>query len=110
MRVVLTSDVVETKMTALFYLLGVFCNDDAQSPMSDFSRFCSATASTEDLIAALELPEADRADCDSWQISPDQWRSGIRQALYQHIVEAIRSEASDGDLPNTPIHERPGQC
>jgi hypothetical protein len=110
MRVVQTSDIAETKRAALLYLLACFCNDGISLPLSDFARFCSATASTEDLVAALELSEADRADCESWQISPEQWHYGLRQALYQHIVEAIHSERGEYEIPETIIHGRPGQC
>lgn len=110
MQVGCKSDIGETKRAALLYLLACFCNDGVGLPLTDFARFYSATASTEDLVAALELSEADRADCESWQISPEQWYSGLRQALYQHIVEAIHSETGEYEIPEAAIHVKPGQC
>jgi hypothetical protein len=110
MQVVCTHDVVETKRAALFYLLACLCNDGVSLPLTEFARYCSATASTEDLIAALELHEADRAGCESWMISSEQWFTGLRQALYQHIVAAIHSETGECEIPEAAIHVRPGQC
>lgn len=110
MQILPTSDVSETKRTSLLYLMSCLCNDGVTLPLSDFARFCFVTASTEDLIAALELPAADQVVCESWKMSPQQWYSGLRQALYQRLVEALQSEATESGMPEPMPYGRPGQC
>lgn len=104
------TDVRETKRTALFYIMGCFCNDDLSMPLSQFARFCSITATTEDLIAALELPAANEDDCHNWKISSVEWYLGLQQALYQHIIEALKSESIEYDGPEPLTTARPGRC
>ena len=107
------TDIGETKRTALTYLLSIFCNEQTRLPEGDFARFFARVASTEDLVAALELAKADINDCERWGLSPDQWRAGIKQALYLHIVEAMHSECADGDYVmkwNAAVRGKGGQC
>lgn len=111
MQVLHSLNLTETKRAALFYIMDCFCNDIGFSvPLSDFARFCTVTTSTEDLIAALELSDADPADCKSWGISPEEWHFALRQALYQQIVEALLSETKDFDIPDPPTYGAPGTC
>lgn len=110
MQIANTFDVDETKRAALLYVMSCLCGDDVTVPSTEFARFCSTTASTEDLIAALELPSACPADCQSWSISPEQWYSGLRQALYQRIVEALQSHSLEYEMREPVITGRPGQC
>lgn len=112
MQILLTSDVSETKRNALLYVMSCLCNDGVTLtlPLSDFARFCSTTATTEDLIAALELPAANPAVCENWKMSPQQWYSGLRQALYQRLVDALQSESIEAFMPEPVPHGRSGQC
>ena len=111
MQVLHSLDLTETKRAALFYLMDRFCNDVGFSaPLSSFARFCTVTTSTEDLIAAIELASADLTDCKSWGISPEEWHFGLRQALYQQIVEALLSESNDFDISDSPAYGTPGTC
>lgn len=110
MQIISMSDVGETKRTALLYVMSCLCNDGVTLPLSDFARFCFITATTEDLIAALELPAADPVVCESWKMSPQQWHSGLRQALYQRLVDALLSESIESGIPEPMPHGRQGQC
>jgi hypothetical protein len=110
MRILISTDVSETKRTALLYLVESFCNDAVSFPSSDFARFLSRRSSTEDLVAALELPEADLHDCAAWNLSSEEWYAAQRQALIQHIVEALQSEATGSEQNKLLTHGRPGEC
>ena len=110
MQIVFTSDVGETKRTSLLYVMGCLCNDGVTLPLTDFARFCASTTTTEDLIAALELPAADPVVCQNWKMSPEDWYWGLRQALYQHLVEALRSESIEHGTPDQLPEGRAGQC
>jgi hypothetical protein len=104
-----SSDVSETKVAALVYLAACLCNQDINLPSSRLSRHYALSASTEDLIVWLELPQADMDECTRWEASADEWFEALRQALYLHIVEALRSE-HDADIHSSPIHWRTAQC
>lgn len=110
MRILISTDVCETKRTALLYLVEAFCNDSVSFPSSEFSRYLCRRSSTEDLVAALELPDADLHDCAAWNLSAEEWYAAIRQALFQHIVEALQSEATGSEQHKLLIHGSPGQC
>ena len=107
------TDISETKTAALMYLLSIFCNEHARLPESGFARFCARTGRMEDLVAALELAQADEDDCQKWAISSEQWFVGVKQALYLRLVEALHSESAQVDdfvIPNTAGCIKAGQC
>jgi len=109
MRIKNITDVRETKRTALLLLIAIFCNEPMELTENEFSIY-AGRANTEDLVAALELPEADRGDCETWGLSPEELLAGIRQALYLRIVEALHSEREDIGIPEATIYGKPGQC
>ncbi len=46
-----------------------------------FSAACYDQNSIEELRAALKQRAADKTDCNTWKITPTQWRAEIQTAL-----------------------------
>jgi hypothetical protein len=59
-----------------------------------FAEACYDQNSKAELIEALAGP-ADKTDCEAWQISADEWRAAIQQAL------DARTEDDDESKPYT---------
>lgn len=58
----------------------------------NFAAACFDGNTIEELIEALTSMEADKSDCEAWNITPTEWRQGLGMALSEMISDII-SEA-----------------
>jgi hypothetical protein len=56
-------------------------------PLTGFAEACYNQNSIDDLIECLEGPHADRADCDEWKLSHQEWREAIADALRGKVAD-----------------------
>lgn len=64
----------------------VYSDGFAHVSLSGFAEACFDGNSQDELIAALEAPEYDRSDCTTWNLSPEEWRTAIEQALAAKVI------------------------
>ena len=58
--------------------------------LTGFAEACYDTNSIAELEAALKQRAADKTDCQTWNITPTQWRAAIAEAL-----EAKKAKAAE---------------
>ena len=56
--------------------------------LTGFAEACYDTNSVEELSAALKQRAADKTDCETWKITPTQWRAAIAEALAAKLEDA----------------------
>jgi len=47
-----------------------------------FSEACYNDNSLEELIGLVEKGTVDKTDCETWHITPDQWRKAVNAACF----------------------------
>lgn len=50
-----------------------------------FAEACFNQNSVQELRACLKMKSADKTDCETWRITPTQWRAAIKQALKEKL-------------------------
>ena len=56
------------------------------STLSGFAEACYDQNSIVELREALAMPEADATDCEVWEITADEWRAAIEEALAARLA------------------------
>lgn len=76
-------------VAALRFLAAEMNCTPTRQNLDGFAEACFDDNSVEELIEALKMRAADSADCESWGITPTQWRLAIKGALEFRIYLAI---------------------
>lgn len=54
--------------------------------LNGFAEACYDMNTVADLEFAMTQRQADKTDCETWRITPTQWRAAIAEALDAKIV------------------------
>ena len=79
----------KTKLAALKFLAAATKCKPAAHDLEGFAEACFDDCTVEDLVEGLRERSADKTDCQTWGITPTQWRQAIREALEAKLFYAI---------------------
>ena len=63
--------------------------------LTGFAEACYDTNRVEELEAAIKQRVADKTDCETWKITPTQWRAAIAEALAAKLEDADKQVIFD---------------
>lgn len=70
--------------------------NEMSAQQNKFRDACYDTNTAQELREALTLPEADATDLREWDITPDEWRDAIKDALSEREAEGGMHAATLG--------------
>ena len=73
--------------------------------LTGFAEACYDTNRVEELEAALKQRAADKTDCDTWRITPTQWRAAIAEALAAKLEDADKQVIFDAIVRGKGEHD-----